>query len=158
MVYPTSKLPFEELTSIDERVDYVHNQVLAAQSGINQLLEKAGELPVGVITKEVRLRQLVIRNTGVRVWGRSPLTGRITQIIPHWPDGCNALVDVAFGHSDVWVMPASTDTFVALNDATPVIGVNEPVTKGEELWMVVNNHDGGNDHAISIVITVVGVP
>ena len=157
MVYPTERQPFEALTSIDERVDYVHNQLVTAQSGINQILETAGELPVGVITREVRLTQLVQPQTGIRVWEYSPLSGKITQIIPHWPDGCNALVDVGFGHGGVWVMPKNVDTYVALNDATPVINVNEPVFKGEELWMVVMDGDLVNPHAITIVVTIVGV-
>lgn len=158
MVYPPFKRPFGELTSTDERVDYVHNQLVASQLGINQLLKKAGELPVGMITREVRLQRRVLPLTGIRVWEKCPLTGQITQIIPHWPGGCNALVDVAFGHTDVWVMPSFTDTFVALDNATPIITASEPVTKGEEIWMIVNNTDGVNPHNISIVVTVVGVP
>ncbi|GAI70567.1 unnamed protein product, partial [marine sediment metagenome] len=40
MVYPVRKLPFEELTSIDERVDFIHSQIVASQLALNQLLEK----------------------------------------------------------------------------------------------------------------------
>lgn len=156
--YPVYKAPFEELTTIDERVDYIHKQVAEVQVALNKLLEKEGEPAVGVVTRNPRLRHVVQPNTGVRVWVKCPLTGKITQIVPHWPDGADALVDVAFGHSDTWVMPPGTDTFVALNDATPVMNVNEPVIKGEELWMIVNNHDAVNPHAITIAITVVGVP
>jgi len=42
MVYPTKGIPFEELTTIDERVDYVHNQFADAQLALNQLLGKEG--------------------------------------------------------------------------------------------------------------------
>jgi len=42
MQYPSYKLPFEELTTIDERVDYVHNQLAGAQLALNKLLEKEG--------------------------------------------------------------------------------------------------------------------
>ena len=42
MVYPVSKLPFEQLTTIDERVDFVHDQVAAVQLALNKLLEKEG--------------------------------------------------------------------------------------------------------------------
>ncbi|GAJ22910.1 unnamed protein product, partial [marine sediment metagenome] len=115
MVYPKYKLPFEELTTIDERVDYVHNQLVAAQLALNQLLEKEGMPPMTVVTRDVNLRVLLEPNTGTRVFKPSPLTGRIVQLIPHWPDGCNALVDVAVGHKDTWIYPHLVDTFVALN-------------------------------------------
>lgn len=157
MVYPVSRLPFEELTTIDERVDYVHNQVAAVQLALNQLLEKEGMPAMAVITRDVNLRVLLQPNTGTRVSKPSPLTGRIVQLIPHWPDGCNALVDVAVGHKDTWIYPHLVDTFVALNDATPVLTVDEPITKGEEIWMIVRNADGREQHAITVTATLIGV-
>ena len=157
MVYPKYKLPFEELTTIDERVDYIHNQLVAAQLALNQLLEKEGMPPMTVVTRDVNLRVLLQPNTGTRVSRPSPLTGRIVQLIPHWPDGCNALVDVAVGHKDTWIYPHLVDTFVALNDATPVLTVNEPIEKGEEIWMIIRNADGREQHAITVTATLIGV-
>lgn len=157
MVYPTYKLPFEELTTIDERIDYVHNQLVASQLALNQLLQKEGLPPMTVITKDVNLRVTLLENQGQRIARPSPLTGRIVQLIPHWPDGCNALVDLAIGHKDTWVLPNETDTYIALNDATPVISVDEPITKGEELWMIGRNGDGVNPHAISCTLIIIGV-
>jgi len=158
MVYPAYKLPFEGLTSIDERVDYVHNQLVGVQLAMNQLLEKEGLPTMTVVTRDVNLRVSLEPNTGTRVSKPSPLTGRIVQLIPHWPDGCNALVDVAVGHKDTWIYPHLVDTFVALNDATPVLTVDEPVTKGEEIWMIVRNTDGRETHAITVTATILGVP
>ncbi len=40
--YPKSKLPFAALTTIDERVDFVHDQVTAVQLTLNKLLETEG--------------------------------------------------------------------------------------------------------------------
>jgi len=157
MVYPTRRLPFEELTTIDERVDYVHNQVAAVQLALNQLLEKEGMPPMAVVTRDVNLRVLLEPNTGTRVSRPSPLTGRIVQLIPHWPEGCNALVDLAVGHKDTWIYPHLVDTFIALNDATPVLTVDEPITKGEEIWAIVRNADGRETHAITVTATVIGV-
>jgi len=158
MVYPAYKLPFEELTTIDERVDYIHNQVAASQLALNQLLEKE-ELPtMAVVTREVNLRVSVLPLTGTRVTKPSPLTGKIVQLIPHWPDGCDALVDVAIGHMDTWVLPNEVDTYIALNDATPVLTVDEAIEKGEEIWMILRNTDGVNAHAISCTVTIIGVP
>lgn len=155
--YPTYKAPFEELTTIDERVDYVHNQLVEAQLALNRLLEKEGLPPMAVVTRDVNLRVVLEPNTGTRVAKPSPLTGRIVQLIPHWPEGTNALVDVAVGHKDTWIYPHLVDTFVALNDATPVLTVDEPITKGEEVWMIVRNADGREKHAITVTATIIGV-
>jgi len=158
MVYPAYKLPFEELTSIDERVDYIHNQIIASQLALNKLLEKEGLPTMAVVTREVNLRASVQPLTGTRVTKPSPLTGKIIQLIPHWPDGCDALVDVAIGHKDTWILPSEVDTFIALNDATPVLTVDEPIEKGEEIFMLLRNTDGVNAHAISCTVTIIGVP
>lgn len=157
MVYPTYRAPFEELTTIDERVDFVHNQLIEAQLALNKLLEKEAIPTMAVVTRDVNLRVMLEPNTGTRIAKPSPLTGRIVQLIPHWPDGTNALVDVAVGHKDTWIYPHLVDTFVALNDATPVLTVDEPITKGEEIWMIVRNADGREKHAITVTATVIGV-
>jgi len=158
MVYPTRKLPFEQLTTIDERVDFIHDQLNAVQLAQNQLLEKEGLPTMAVVTREVVLRATVQPLRGTRVAKPSPLTGRVTQLVLHFPDGCNALVDLAIGHKDTWICPNEIDTFIALNDATPVLTVDEPIEKGEELWMIIRNTDGGFAHAISVTFTIVGVP
>jgi len=157
MVYPTYKLPFEELTTIDERVDFIHNQVAASQIALNQLLEKEGIPTMIQITREVPLKATVPKTTGVKVQLPAPITGTITQVIRHWPPGCEALVEVAFGHNETWVLPSEVDTFVALDSATPVVAISEPVTKGEMLWMIVRNTDSDNPHTISVTATIVGV-
>jgi len=156
MVYPTRKLPFEELTTIDERVDFVHDQVAAVQLALNNLLEKEGVPTMAAITRDVNLRVTLLPNQGQRIAQPSPLTGRIVQLIPHFPDGCNQLVDMAVGHKDTWIYPHRTDTFIALNDATPVLTVDEPISKGEEIWMVARNADAGFPHAISCTVIIIG--
>ncbi|MDO9581335.1 MAG: hypothetical protein Q7J06_12375 [Bacteroidales bacterium] len=154
--YPKYKQPFEQLTTIDERVDYIHNQVGGVQLALNQLLEKE-ELPtMAQITREVVLRETLQPLTGIRSVKRSPLTGRITQVVRHWPEGCNSLVDLAVGHGDTWVLPEQTDMYTALNDATPVVNLNEPVEKNEELWMVVRNGDAVNPHSITTTFIIEG--
>jgi hypothetical protein len=102
------------------------------------------------------MRATVLASQGARVSEVSPLTGTITQIVPHWPPGCNALFDIAFGHKVTWVMPALVDTFLALDSATPVFVSNEPIEKGEELWMIVRNGDGANPHTVSVAVTIIG--
>jgi hypothetical protein len=157
MTYPERGLPFDRLTTIDERVDFVHDQVDAVQSALNQLLKKEGLPAMAVITRDVNLRVTLLPNTGQRITRPSPLTGRIVQLIPHFPDGLDGLVDMAIGHRDTWILPHQVDTFIALNDATPVLTIDEPIEKGEELWMIGRNADGVNQHAISCAVTIIGV-
>lgn len=157
MQYPPYKLPFEELTTIDERVDYVHNQLVASQLALNQLLEKEALPTMAVVTREVPLKATVPELQGTKVELPSPLTGRITQIIRHWASGCLGLVDVAVGHKDTWMLPSKTDTFVALDNATPVLAVSEPIEKGEMVWMVIRNTDSINPHTITCTFTIEGV-
>lgn len=156
MANPAYKLPFEELTTIDERVDYVHNQLVAVQLALNQLLQKEGLPTMAEVTREVALQATVAALQGTKIEKPSPLTGRIIQVVRHWPLGCSALVEVAFGHNDTWVLPSETDTFVALDDATPVIAVSEPVTKGEMLWIIVRNGDSANPHTVTCTATIIG--
>ena len=111
---------------------------------------------MAAVTREVVLRVTVQPLTGTRVAKPSPLTGRIVQIVRHWPDGCDGNVDLAVGHRDTWVLPNATDNFVALNDATPVVNVDEPIEKSEEIWMVVRNGDGGNEHSITVTVVIEG--
>ena len=158
MEYPAYRLPFEELTTFDERVDYIRNQIVFSQLALNKLLEKEGIPTMAVVTREVNLRASVQPLTGTKVTKPSPLAGKIVQLIPHWPDGCDALVDVAIGHKDTWILPHEVDTYIALNDATPVLTVDESVEKGEGIWMIVRNTDGVNQHSISTTVTIVGAP
>jgi len=62
---------------------------------------------MAVVTRDVNLRISLEPNTGTKVFKPSPLTGRIVQLIPHWPERCNALVDVAVGHK----IPGFTHTW-----------------------------------------------
>jgi len=158
MTYPERKQPFEALTQIDERVDFIHGQLTQVQFALDKLLEKEGLEPMVAMTRDVNLRLTLQPLTGDRIWKPSPLAGRIVQIVPHWPDGCNALVDMAVGHGDaIWIYPNEVDTYAALNDATPVLAVSESINKSEQLWMIGRNGDAVNLHAISCTFVIVGV-
>jgi len=158
MTYPERKQPFESLTQIDERIDFIHGQLAQIQTALDNLLAREGLEPMVTITRDVNLPLNLQPLTGNRIWKPSPLTGRIVQIVPHWPDGCNALVDMAVGHGDaIWIYPNETDTYAALNDATPVLLVSETIHKGEQLWMIGRNGDAVNPHAISCTFVIIGV-
>lgn len=108
------------------------------------------------ITKEVPLAFTIPALQRVKIAELCPLTGRITSVTMHFPAGCNALVHMAFGHGDRWVVPSEVNTFVSLDAATPVFPTNEPVNKNEHLWAEIRNGDALNPHSVSVIATIVG--
>ncbi|GAI38825.1 unnamed protein product, partial [marine sediment metagenome] len=126
------------------------------KDGVNRLLEKEEIPTMPMITKQVSLPYTVQPLETIKIAEPSPLTGRITSVTMHFPEGCDALVDVAFGHSEVWVSPSELNTYIALNNATPTFPTNEPIEKGEHLWGEFRNGDDTHPHSMNIIITLVG--
>lgn len=85
----------------------------------------------------------------------SPLEGGMMALTLHFPTGCNCLVDISAGHGSVRAFPM--DGFIALDDATPTFPIDEPVVKGENIWIQVENHDRFNPHTVVVVFTLEGV-
>jgi len=79
-----------------------------------------------------------------------PFKGYIKEIKIHWPDGCNALVDVRVGRGAEQFCPR--EGFLALNDATPQYEFNIPVHEGDDIWVEMINTDGGNPHNITVTV------
>ncbi len=97
--------------------------------------------------------------TAVKVYENKPLIGGVIRTVQiHWPDGCNGLVDVAVWHGNVQFLPRSG--YLALNDSTPhygentPLGINEPKSDEEELWVDLVNRDGGWPHQITVTVGV----
>lgn len=109
-----------------------------------------------VLTKQVPLAYNIPPLGTVKLAEPSPLKGKITSVTFHFPDGCDGIVHIAFGHSEVWVCPSVLNTFLSLNDATPTFPLDELIEKGEHLWASMRNADGVNPHAISVLPTIVG--
>ena len=111
-----------------------------------------------VVTREVVLT--VTLNTGqtAYVFDQCPVEGKITQVIREWPDGSNHLLDIAIGHEGIWMLPNLTDVYVALNDATTVIQVNEKINRGEKLWARFRNRDAFWPHTPTVTFVVEGEP
>lgn len=110
-----------------------------------------------VITKTVPLTYTVPKTTRVKIAELCPLNGKIVSVTVNWHAGCKGYVHVAFGHGDTWVYPSEVNTFIALEDATPVVPCNEPVVKNEMLWADIRNGDILNPHTITVIPTIVGV-
>lgn len=157
MVYPTRKLPFEELTTIDERLDFVHNQLGTVQSqlgssqaSLNLLLEKEGLPTMPKARKQFVFKHTLELGKGLTDHQRIPMLKTVKSITIHWPDGCDSLVDVAVGYSqDKRLLPE--EGYLALNDTTPTWVINKD-TDSDTLWVYIFNGDAVNPHTISVII------
>lgn len=115
---------------------------------------KGGVLPeLTVLTRT--FRQPVNPVTAVVLSMRCPLNGRITELNPHFPAGCNALVLLRFGterHNQCFPDLG----FLALEDASPMFRVNISVEYDERLWIEIWNQDLVNVHTPSLSMTIEG--
>lgn len=89
---------------------------------------------------------------GVRLEEEVPFAGYIKQVMIHWPEGCNALVDVKTGGGIEQLCPRAG--YLALNDATPTYPFNEWITDHDIIWVEMRNTDGLNSHSITVVVTL----
>ena len=108
------------------------------------------------ITKQVPLAYNLQPLEVIKLAEPSPLRGRITSVTMHFPDGCNGLGHIAFGHSEVWLCPSVPGTYISLNNATPTFPTNEPIEKGERLWAELRNADGLYPHNVSVIAVITG--
>lgn len=93
-----------------------------------------------------------VAGSGVVLTEIAPFTGYIRRITPHWPDGCDALVDIRVGRGVEQFCPR--EGYLALNDATLDYYFNIPVQEGEDIWVEMINTDGGNPHNITVTISL----
>lgn len=155
--YPTQELPFDQLTNIDERVDFIHNQIAAfqgkldtSQVSLNQLLEKEGLPTMPKAQKQFVFKHTVAALAGLTDHQRLPMLKTVKSITIHFPDGCDALVDVAVGYSqDKRLLPE--EGYLSLNDATPTWPIDKD-TNSDTLWVEIRNSDAGNAHTISVIV------
>lgn len=151
----------DKFSGIDERVDYVVKQLAelkiseAVDSlvGVVDRLEEMG-LAMPKSTEQIVFRETLAALQGVRIEEYAPFTGRITSAMFHFPNGCNALVDVAFGHGSKQILPNTGS--LALNNATPVFPISVAVKESDVLWVTMKNGDAINPHTPSVTITMVG--
>lgn len=87
---------------------------------------------------------------------KSPVTGSVIEIELHFPNGCNALVEISCFINQQQILPVTG--FIALNDATRTYTVNRNVRKNDQLRVIIANRDGGFSHTPSIIWTLAGVP
>ena len=89
----------------------------------------------------------------IRLREYAPFSGVIKQVILHFPDGCNALLDIRVGHGTKQFCPNAG--FLALNDATVPYYFEEEVKDKEEIWVELGNYDV-LAHNITVTVGLAG--
>lgn len=131
-------------------------------NNIENIIKKPFLKEENLVTRHPLFRRRLNPLTGEVLVERCPLTGVITEIVMSWPDGCEDtvtgenLVGMSFGHGGIHVTPTK-DLLYLNNIAAPFRNLHEPVSKGEDLWVRIENGDAVNPHEISTICTVIGV-
>lgn len=107
-----------------------------------------------MVTKFVSFMATVA--TGVRVVLRdnSPVTGKITSIMTHFPPGASALVQIIIRVGGRQVLPK--EGYLALDSTTPQFLLTEPLELGEKIELDIANTDAVFSHTITVTITCEG--
>lgn len=133
------------------------SDIQAKSDAIIRAIESLGvEVPmvkkIQLIPYAYNLAIAGLPGSGVTLTEIAPFTGYIKLVRIHWPDGCNAWVDVKVGHGVTQFCPR--EGYLALNNATPSYEFNEAVVEGEDIWVEMRNGDGANPHNITVTIRV----
>jgi len=152
----------EPFTGTDNRLDFIGPKIVDALERVVKIentlakLEFPGGGPMAEMTREqIPFSYDLAALQGVTLNEEAPLPGYIKQITLHYPDGCDALVDIRVGHGTKQFCP--DEGFLSLNDVTPDYPFNEFVEDREEIWVEMNNHDGLNAHNITVTVILEGI-
>lgn len=140
-----------ELADIKQRLDFLGPKMLDMSKKVDKI-EDAMIQPTQVEIEQLRFFRNLAALQGVILTESQHITGHIKQITPHWPDGCNALVDIRVGRGVEQFCPR--EGFLSLNDATPTHPFNIPVSENDEIWVEMVNADAVNPHAITVTVTI----
>lgn len=127
--------------------------VAASVSGINTLLAAVGEPPVVGAIEQIPFSHTLTPGETLTLREHAPFPGYLTFVTIHWPDGCNARVDVAVVHGLTQFCPR--ENYLALNDATPTyeFGKRIHVDDHEEIKVRLQNR-GALDHTTTVSVII----
>lgn len=105
--------------------------------------------------QQIPFKYKVSAATKVTLTEDSVLTGKVMNAVAHFPDGCDALVEIILYVGQKQIFP-SWDV-LALNDTTQKFRIEKSVRKGEAIRAILDNGDGFNPHTPSLIVEVEGV-
>lgn len=139
---------------LEERLERIERLLRPPRIRVNEEVPPEERLHTRQVVFSLNLQPL----QGVDMEDPCPLTGEIMEVTMAFPQGCNGLVELQFGHGGIPLFPSKKGTYIALNDATPSWrNLREPVSKGEKLWAELRNGDSVNPHEPSILVIITGV-
>jgi len=77
----------------------------------------------------------------------------IRYAILHFPPGCSSLVEIFIHKKTEQILPEGR-IGIALDDATQLFDINEPVTKGDPIRVTAINHDEMYEHTVTTIIYI----
>lgn len=101
---------------------------------------------------ELKLGKSVPAGQGTQITHAFRQEGKITQIMFHFPPGCNGLVDMCLYKDGKPFYPVNG--FLALNNATPVYYVQADYYQNEPMMLEILNHDSVNAHAPTCTVVI----
>ena len=101
---------------------------------------------------ELNFRETVQPGLGRRVTQSFREAGKITQVMFHFPGGCNALVSMRLLKDLHPFYPIRG--YLALNDATPVYYVQADYYANEPITIEILNQDAVNPHTVSCTVVI----
>ena len=101
---------------------------------------------------EINFREQVTPGQGIRLTESYHQAGKITQIMFHFPPGCNGLVEVRLLKDGDPFYPVKGN--LALNNATPVYYVQADYYPNEPLTLEVLNRDAVNPHTPTCTVVI----
>ena len=105
-------------------------------------------------SKQMDLSRTVPPSTGytrMENYKEAPFDGELTQIILHFPSGCNGLVWVKVG-----VDQTELTDWIALDDTTQSMSASFQVKQGDRIWAEIYNYDSTYEHRIGVIVTLIG--
>lgn len=102
---------------------------------------------------ELNFRETVQPGQGVRVTRSFHQKGKVTQVMFHFPPGCNGLVEMRLSKDEKPFYPVQG--YLALDDATPVRqNVDIECYEREPFTLEVLNRDAINPHTPTCTVTI----
>lgn len=133
------------------RMVLVQRGALPEEPGVSSLQE---ELEEETQTVDLTPPVPILPSSGQVLSIRCPLTGILKEVMIHWPQGCNALVQIRAGVRQAQLAPYTG--YHALDDATKSYPFHLSVLYGERLWAEIRNTDLVNAHMPAIHFIVFG--
>jgi len=142
-------LPKKERVShfgLDKRLDFLGPKIVALEETMGAGIKKIEQIPFSYL-----LTMAGTPTSGVTLTEKTPFSGYIKEVTPHWPAGCNALVDIMVGHGVTQFCPR--EGFLALDGVTPTYPFNIKVEEGDPIWVQLRNRSAF-PHQITVTLTL----